>query len=390
MKYFWIKISILLAAFLNSSYTNIEIDYGIQTIVIDAGHGGKDNGCSGAATNEKTVALSIALKLGNYINRMYPNINIVYTRKKDVFLPLHRRAEIANSNKADLFVSIHCNAVLSKKAKASGTETFVMGLHTAAENLAMVKRENSVILMENNYQKNYAGLNPDAPENHILSSLYQNAHLNQSISLAEKIENQFKFRAKRKSRGVKQAGFAVLRYTTMPSVLVEAGFLTHPTEGAYLATDKGQAIMASAIFRAFKSYKQEVENEETAAIMQPKSVQEKSVTPPTYEPPVVKKSVVFLEDNTTKPIQIEFKIQLAATYNSLNTKQQPWASVKQLEIKKEGQLYKYLAGGFKDYNACKAKKAALEKLGFKDSFIVAYKNGERIQIKTAQKLLRNK
>ncbi len=227
--------------------------------MIDAGHGGKDGGTSGAVSKEKDVALKIATELGTIIREYLPDVEVVYTRTGDNFIELDERANIANKNGADLFVSIHCNAV-EHSNKVKGTETWVMGLHKTETNLNVAKRENSVILMEENYTEKYEGFDPNDPASHILFSLYQNAYLSNSLNLAEKIEFQFKKRVGRSSRGVKQAGFVVLYKSSMPSVLVETGFLSNPAEERYLNDDLGQTYIASGIFRAVRDYKVEIES----------------------------------------------------------------------------------------------------------------------------------
>ena len=230
--------------------------YKLRTVVIDAGHGGHDTGCLGSDSREKEVALRIALKLGKLIEANCPDVKVIYTRKTDVFIPLIERANIANRAKADLFICIHLN---SGPKAAYGAETFVMGLHKSDDNLNVAKRENAAILLEDNYQKNYDGFDPNSPEANIIFSLYQNQFMTQSLSFAAKIQKQFKDNSKRYSRGVKQAGFLVLYKTAMPSVLIENGFLTNDNDQRFLSSDAGQASMASSIYRAFKSYKSELE-----------------------------------------------------------------------------------------------------------------------------------
>ncbi|MFT6850215.1 MAG: N-acetylmuramoyl-L-alanine amidase [Sphingobacteriales bacterium] len=229
----------------------------ITTIVIDAGHGGHDPGCSGKFSKEKNVALDIALKLGRYIEENIPEVNVIYTRKTDVFIELYERARIANEANADLFISIHCNA--NHNTSAYGTETITMGLHKSKVNLETAQRENGVILLEDNYEQNYDGFDPSSPEAYIMFSMFQNAFLDRSIDLASKVEQQFRDRVSRKSRGVKQAGLLVLFKTTMPSILVETGFLTNPKEERFLNSKDGQSYIASAIYRAFKEYKNGIE-----------------------------------------------------------------------------------------------------------------------------------
>ena len=234
--------------------------FAIKTIVIDAGHGGKDPGAIGPdKTNEKDVALAVALKLGKYIEDNFSGVNVIYTRKTDVFIELYERADIANKNKADLFIAIHCNS--NNSPSVYGTSTYVLGLHRTEANLEVAKRENSVILLEDDRDKNYE-FDPNTPEGHIIMSMKQNAFLDQSIDIASKIESQYEGTAKRKSLGVKQAGFYVIYKTAMPSLLSEIGFISNPTEEKFLNSEKGQDQIASSLFKAFKDYKFEMENSE--------------------------------------------------------------------------------------------------------------------------------
>ncbi|MDH4090563.1 MAG: N-acetylmuramoyl-L-alanine amidase [Cyclobacteriaceae bacterium] len=243
---------------LNSSSTYPIRDFKVDVVVIDAGHGGHDQGTHGRFIKEKDVALKIALKVGGYIEKNVPGVKVIYTRKDDTYLALDERAEIANKNKADLFICIHANA--NPNTKAFGTETFVMGVHKDEGNLAIAQRENSVILLDENYEERYEGFNPNSPESYILFTLTQSAYQDNSIRFARQIESQFKDRVGRVSRGVKQAGFVVLWRTTMPSVLIETGFLTNSIEERFLADEDGQDLIASGIYRAFKEYKSDVES----------------------------------------------------------------------------------------------------------------------------------
>lgn len=255
-----IRITALLVAItlLNSSSTLIRPEFKVDVVVIDAGHGGKDSGTRGQKALEKDVALKIALKVGNYIEKNVPGVKVIYTRKDDRYIALDERAEIANKNKADLFICIHANSMPG--GRATGTETYVMGPQKDKGNFELAKRENSVILMDENYHERYEGFDPNSPESYILFSLTQSAYQESSLLFAKKVEDQFKFRVGRRSRGVKQAGFLVLWKTTMPSVLIETGFLSNSTEEQFLATTYGQDLIASGIYRAFKEYKSEVES----------------------------------------------------------------------------------------------------------------------------------
>lgn len=231
----------------------------LRTVVLDAGHGGKDPGCLGRKTRESRVVLQLVLQLGRKIKQQMPETRVIYTRSTDHFVELAERSAIANRNKADLFISIHCNASPSSH-KVYGTETYTMGLHKTNGNLDVAKRENAVILKEENYQQTYKGFNPNSPLAHIMLANYQHAFMGSSINFAEKVERSFRSNAERKSNGVKQAGFLVLWRTAMPSVLIETGFLTNPTEEDYLMSEHGQAEISTAIYKAFAQYKHELES----------------------------------------------------------------------------------------------------------------------------------
>ncbi len=223
--------------------------------MIDAGHGGKDKGCNGADSFESDVALKLALAVGRKIEASMPAVDVMYTRKTDVFVELIERAEIANRRHADFFLSIHLN---SGPKKVKGVEIWTMGPAKSNANLAVAKRENAVVLQERDYKRHYGGFDPHSPQSHILFSLFQSAHIENSLRLAARVEERLRAGG-RPSRGVKQAGFIVLWKTTMPSVLVEAGFLTNAQDEAYLNSAAGQAYTADAIYRAFKGYKKQVE-----------------------------------------------------------------------------------------------------------------------------------
>ena len=252
------KAFLLAITLLNLSATPRFAENSVDTIVIDAGHGGKDQGTRGVYMKEKDVALKIALKVGNYIEKNIKGVKVIYTRKDDRYLPLDERAAIANKAKADLFICIHANAIW--KPEIYGTETYVMGLHKSEGNLEVAKRENSVILLDDNYEERYEGFDPNSPESSILFSLTQSAYQESSLKFADKVESQFRNKLGRKSHGVKQAGFWVLWRTAMPSVLIEVGFLTNAKEEKFLGEENGQELIASGIYRAFKEYKAQVES----------------------------------------------------------------------------------------------------------------------------------
>lgn len=333
----------------------------VRTVVIDAGHGGTDPGCSGEIAKEKDITLAIALKVGKYIEEKIEGVKVIYTRKTDVFIELHERADIANRNNADIFISIHCNA--NPSSNPYGTETYVMGLHKTEANLDVAKRENSVILKEDDYADKYDGFDPNSPEAHIIFSLYQNAFLESSIRLASSIESEFKDRVSRHSRGVHQAGFLVLYKTAMPSVLVETGFLTNKNEEKYLVSEEGQDYIASAVFRAFRSYKEDIE----------KAVSKRQ------------ENDVIAENE-----EVVFKIQIGIIKDENDLAREDYITIKdsiQTEPYKEGNL-RCLVGPYFDENQALSKQAMLRDMGFKDAFIVAYNKGERISIKEARDLLK--
>ena len=359
-------------------------NYRLQTVVIDPGHGGHDHGCSGKHSKEKHVALEISKKIGGYINSVYPEINVIYTRSTDVFVPLYSRAAIANNNKADLFISVHCNAISTQKEAVRGTETYVMGLSNANENLEVAKRENEAILMEDDYHQNYDGFDPNSPEGHIILSMFQNAFLEQSILFAEKIEHNFKYLAGRKSRGVKQAAFVVLRKTAMPSVLIESGYLTNSKEENFMNSNHGQDELANAIFRAFQAYKSELEQEVNsvpvpapAKIMPSipqntspikEKIQERPATPPR-------------SDINPAEQRKYYTIQLAASPKPLDLSAKKWKKVNILvELKRENGNFKYLAGKFSNLKEADKMQQKLRSNGFKDAFVVAYKGEKRINL----------
>ena len=253
------------------------------TLVIDPGHGGKDPGAIGKKGKEKNINLSVALKLGNLIKENCKDVNIVYTRQKDTFVALDRRAQIANNAKADLFISIHTNSVAKGKT-VRGTETYTLGLHRTDDNLEVAKKENSVILIESDYEQRYAGFNPNSSESYIIFEFLQDKNMEKSVRLATDIQKQFKNTAKRIDKGVHQAGFLVLRETTMPGVLVELGYISTPDEERYLLTEAGTSALAKSIYQAFLNYKKKYDMSDTSRPAQAK-VPEKVQNPAPAQKP---------------------------------------------------------------------------------------------------------
>ncbi len=426
----------------------------IRKVVLDAGHGGKDGGCSGKHSNEKDIALDITLRLGQLIKKNHPDVEVIYTRDRDVFVPLHERADIANRNQADLFISIHCNTS-GKRNSAMGTETFVLGLHRAEDNLDVAKRENSVIVHEDNYEEFYGGYDPNSDEGHITLSMYQNAYLDQSIALANMVEQEFEKNGQRVSRGVKQAGFLVLRNTVMPSVLIEAGFLNHNKEEMFLDSEEGKTIMAESIFNAFDQYKEEQDHLlantsseekveaipgkteeqklETSTIVASNDKEEKinyverakreieklkqrnqqkesdgkaiQTSEPSSEEKVVNEKPQKIADveRTTPTAQdhsdrenrsqivprektLEYVVQLSASKTKFTRGGGKWDQVKDVMIRKEGEMYKYQIGDLSSYDQAVKRKDELRKIGFADCFVVAYYNDDPITVKEALRM----
>lgn len=353
--------------------------FGVKTVCIDAGHGGKDGGCHGAVANEKDIALSIALKLGEYISANFKDVKVVYTRTTDVFIELNERANIANKAKADLFICIHANA---GGASAIGTETYVMGLHVSKANLKVAQRENSSILMEDDYQTKYENFDPNSPESYIIFSMRQNAFLDQSLSLASKVQKQFTERVGRKNRGVKQAGFLVLYKTAMPSVLIETGFLTNKEEEEFLNSKIGQDYLASAIYRAFKEYKLEIEDKakEKAIEKQGKIVKEEPKT-------IVESGKKSKKKNKKEPEEgVVFKIQIATSSIKKALTPENFNGLEDVNIYEAGGLYRYTVGHEKTISSANILQLKLKERGYKDAFIVAFSDGKRIPLSEAMKL----
>lgn len=336
----------------------------VSVVVIDPGHGGKDPGAAVGSAREKDIVLDIALKLGNLIKTNFPETEVIYTRERDVFIPLYKRAEIANRNGADLFISIHVNYVASKSVQ--GAETFVLGQHRSEDNLEVAKKENAVILLEDNYSTTYENFDPNSSESYIMFEMIQDEYLEQSVMLASVIQDQFREVAKRYDRSVKQAGFLVLRETTMPSVLVEAGFLSHQAERNYLLSDKGRSTLASSVFNAFKEYKRRIEEKSSFNLVV-----------------VNEENPVIVETATERELNTFFSVQIAASRKSLDTKASNFKGESNIFKINAGKTYKYYSGRFKSYDEALAEKQRL-KNKFKDAFIVAFEDDKLVSVKKIQ------
>jgi len=341
----------------------------IRTIVIDPGHGGKDSGTMGTkryTQYEKHIALDISLKLGNYIKEAFPDIEIIYTRKTDVFLELRERTELANEKNADLFISVHCDGFTNPNP--SGASVFVMGMSKLKANMDVAMRENSVMYLEDNFKEKYDGFDPKSPESYIVFSLMQNTFLDQSISIAEKIEDEFANRAKRKSRGVKQAPFYVISRVNMPSILIEAGFLTNPKEEDFLNTELGKDHIASAIFRGFRSYKESVDGANIIELDK-SAVKEKEI----IKIPTPKKEI------TTD--RVVFKVQIG-TYLKSMLSDKSFMNLNAYEEIING-TYKYYVGNAYNKVSADNLKVKMREKGFKGAFVVAFYQDKRISMQEA-------
>ena len=397
------------------------------TLVIDAGHGGHDAGAVGSLTKEKTINLNVALAFGKLVEQNCPDVKVIYTRKTDVFIPLHTRADIANKNKADLFISIHTNA-LPKGRISRGLETYTLGMHRAADNLAVAKRENEVILYEKDYKQRYQGFDPNSSESYIMFEFMQDHNMAQSVELAKYVQRRTCVAAGRSDKGVKQAGFLVLRETSMPSCLIELGFISTPDEEQFLNSSAGVSQLGRGIYQAFVDYKrkydtnvsvpykaepqqevkipsvvpetvkQETKQEAKQKVKQEASQQEiknekkdtvAQVTPAPLEKqvPVAEKTAVAVE----KPVAIVekqansapvFKVQIMASASKLPSSSPQFKGQENIDLYEEGGLYKFTVGASTDYNEIyQLRKSLLEK--FPQAFIIAFKDGQKTDVRQA-------
>jgi N-acetylmuramoyl-L-alanine amidase len=380
------------------------------TLVIDAGHGGTDAGAVGAITKEKHINLNVALAFGRLVERNCPDVRVIYTRKTDVFVPLHTRADIANRNKADLFISIHTNA-LPKGRISRGLETYTLGMHRAADNLDVAKRENSVILIETDYKERYQGFDPRSAESYIMFEFMQDRNMAQSVDLAKYVQRRTCASAGRSDKGVKQAGFLVLRETSMPSCLIELGFISTPDEERYLHSAAGVEQLGRGIYQAFVDYrnkydknikvpfKAETRQEVTIPAVVPQ--EEPKVTPKeepkavvNEEPKVVvneepqaapkeePKVIAPEEPQVAAPACPVFKVQLLASSFRLKPNDVALKGLTEATYYEEGGMFKYTVGASEDYNEIsQLRKSILDK--FPQAFIIAFKEGKKMNVNEA-------
>ena len=443
-KHIYISL-ILLSCFIASSFTSkFKPVFGVKVIVIDAGHGGKDPGCHGSKSNEKDIALAVALKFGKYIEENLKDVKVIYTRSTDVFVELQERAEIANRAKADLFISIHCNSACIRdkvhkkdlcRDQVNGSETYVMGIKNEKGKLDIAKRENSAILLEDNYVKKYDGFDPNSDESYIIMSMFADTYLNQSLNFASKAQKQYCKQPARMDKGVKRASLWVLWRTYMPSVLTEIGYLSNLKEEQFLSTEKGQNYIASGLFRAFREYKDEVEGtvkkyddsfekqlpyimeKEDSVIVQnsnnihksekkdscaskvtitkkeekkdlkeeEKKVNEKKITEAKLKPSDDKEPHALKIDDkkTNEHIKslVVYKVQLLSSDKKIELNSDRFKNVEKPGEYIDKGIYKYTAGEFANQQQAKELQTQLRKNGFKDAFVITMQDSKRITLK---------
>ena len=369
----------------------------VFTVVLDAGHGGHDPGNLGNGYLEKNIALDVVLKVGKLLADRQ-GIKVIYTRDDDTFVDLFKRGEVANKANADLFVSVHCNA---HNSTANGAETYVLSLNGNTKNMEVAKKENSVIYLEDNYSERYSDYDLNSPEFVIGSTIMQEEFLDQSIDLAKKVQDNFVKTLKRKDRKVKQAAFIVLHQTFMPSVLVELGFLTNKSEGAYLNSAKGQREMSTAIANAIISYKDGVDanllslEPTDEPIVKQQNLDDRPTSRTIHD--VGKDATVTKTESEEKKIKstaekmtggsenIVFKVQLLASSKTIPLKPNNFKGLEMISKEPYKNMFRYMYGEAVDYDEAKKLKSQANAKGYTTSYIVAYKNGSRISLNEALK-----
>lgn len=374
---------ILLTAFSLSSFAQSSK----FKVVLDAGHGGNDFGASYHGLAEKNIALSVTLKVGKILEKN-PNIEVIYTRSTDVFIELNERAHIANKNNASIFVSIHCNA--NENTSAEGYETFVMGMHRNASNLEVAKKENEVVTMEKDYKLKYNGYDPKSPESALGTSLLQEEYMDNSILLASRVQNGMATNFGRKDRRVKQAGFLVLRQISMPRILIEMGFISNKREGAYMNSEEGQSEISTGIANAIISYKNEFygsgKNEPQIEKYVPKTPEKPEVKEAVVEKPSAPEVKPTVTETVSSTQGIVFKVQIAASGKKLDLTPGNFKGLNNLSLTTDnGSLYKYMYGNASNYNDAKQNLAEAKAKGFEGAYIVAFKDGKKINLQEALK-----
>lgn len=364
-------------------------------VVIDAGHGGKDTGATRGGYKEKDINLGVVLALGQLIERNHKDVKVVYTRKSDVFVDLDKRADIANKAKANLFISVHTNSTAAKSTSVSGADTYILGLARSEENLQVAKRENSVILLEDNYKTKYEGFDPNSPESYIIFEFMTNTFMEQSLQFASFVQSDFRNVAKRVDRGVRQAGFLVLRKTSAPSVLIELGFINNQSEAQFLSTKSGQQAMATAIYSGFRKYKRDFDKKQGKLVVESTEVEDISFDDVEEETITVKNdqnedriSQVSVSEkvrnntaSSNKKIekdQIEYRVQFLVSPRKLSGNSPALKGLSPVSFYKDGSVYRYTYGSTTNFNEI-TKIQNQVRLKFKDAFIIRMKNGKRIK-----------
>ena len=374
------------------------------TLVIDPGHGGRDSGAPGAFSVEKNINLNVALAFGRYVEQNCPDVRVVYTRKTDVFIPLYERANIANNCKADLFISVHTNA-LKGAHTARGFETYTLGdgrSHAKETNLEVAKRENSVIFLEKDYKQHYVGFDPNSPESNIVFELIQDKNLSKSIDFAKMLQKHVCRDANRQNKGVHQQNLAVLRLTSMPACLIELGYISTPDEERFLNNKQSIDIMGRAIYNAFAEYKNKYDRGITVPYktmsqpLQESSTEntEKPKTTETVETPT-QESATPQRLNTTTPQHLNtttpqpiFKIQILVSRNKFKANDKVFKGITDVDFYEENGMYKYTCGASNNYNNVYQRRKEVV-ADFPGAFIIAFKNGEKIDVNAGIREFKN-
>ncbi len=374
------KITLLLVAFLFLAAGMYAANQRF-TLVIDAGHGGHDAGALGAKSKEKNINLNVALAFGRYVERNMPDVRVIYTRTTDVFIPLHDRANIANKANADLFISVHTNALPAGKI-ARGFETYSLGMHRAKDNLDVAMRENSVISMEKGYQQTYQGFDPKSSESYIIFEFIQGKNMERSVEIARSIQNSVCQNANRPDKGVHQAGFLVLRETSMPSCLIELGFITTPDEENLLNDDSRIDDIAKAIYEGFAKYKNKYDKRVTIPY---RSQASEGNDIPSIVPDSYKRTVAPVKKQTPASVKSDapiFKVQILVSSRVLRKGDAHFKGEENYDSYQESGMVKYTIGASANYNEIyQLRKSLLDK--FPEAFIIAFKNGKKYDVNQA-------
>ncbi|KIA85848.1 N-acetylmuramoyl-L-alanine amidase [Flavobacterium sp. AED] len=383
------KIKIIFTLLFTVGSFSIYAQSNIFKVTLDAGHGAHDFGAVYNGHVEKNIALAVVLKVGKILESM-PKMDVIYTRKTDVFIDLVERANIANRADANIFVSIHCNA--NRNTEGYGTETYVMGMTKVASNLEAAKKENSVITLEKDYKQKYEGFDPNSPETMIGMTLMQEEYLDNSISLASKVEDAFELLGKKiRGGGVKQAPYMVLHKAYMPRVLIEMGFISNFTEGNLLDSEDGQNEIAKAIAEAIVSYKRDYYGNGETEIIDVKPSQKifdkpiKDTSSPVKPKVILNSSELKKTIKSTDSSQPLFKVQLSASVKKVELAPKNFKGLKNISISYDNRVYKYMYGETSDYDEAKKQLQEAKDKGYNSAFLIAFRNGEKISVQEALK-----